>query len=252
MYCKPCKDSQDGCLQERWIYSVVGWVGCQQLCIAQCRSVFFFPHCLCTTCRPYPNSKNFHFVNKLTKYKCKTYLVKMSFICTRIKYHFHISDLALTFPLKQWFGATQKWPIYCRLRSVLKSPWILGEVLKKSLNFHASPWNVLEFSSPLNVVAWKVLFDAFWLSKTGCESSISCSRFYICYMHVVTWKLSLEGMLSLNRLSFDRNGIFNTIHPYWQFGSISFLLCGKTKRKLWSINQWITKVKASFKNTLSN
>ena len=36
----------------------------------------------------------------------------------------------------------------------LKSPWILGEVLETSLN----------------VAAWKVFFDAFWLSKIEYES----------------------------------------------------------------------------------
>ena len=41
-------------------------------------------------------------------------------------------------------------------RTFLKSPWILGEVLEKSLNFCASPWKVLEFSPTLNVVAWKI------------------------------------------------------------------------------------------------
>ena len=39
----------------------------------------------------------------------------------------------------------------------------------KPLNFYASPWKVLEFSSTLNVVARKVFFDAFWLSKTERE-----------------------------------------------------------------------------------
>ena len=48
-----------------------------------------------------------------------------------------------------------------RVHTVLKSPWILGEVAEKSLNFCASPWKVLEFSSSLNVVAWKVFFNAF-------------------------------------------------------------------------------------------
>ena len=60
--------------------------------------------------------------------------------------------------------------LYYRVCTVLKSPWILGEVLEKSLNFCASPWKVLEFSSTLNVVAWKVFFDAFWLSKTEYKS----------------------------------------------------------------------------------
>ena len=53
-----------------------------------------------------------------------------------------------------WFLVLQF--IICRARTVLKNPSILGEVL--------------EFSSTLNVVAWKVFFDAFWLSKTEYES----------------------------------------------------------------------------------
>ena len=59
---------------------------------------------------------------------------------------------------------------------VLKSPWILGEVLKKSLNSIFS-WKVLkclckslkspcnEFSSTLNVVDWKVLWMLFGCPK---------------------------------------------------------------------------------------
>ena len=35
--------------------------------------------------------------------------------------------------------------LYYRVCTVLKSPWILGEVLEKSLNFCASPWKVLKF-----------------------------------------------------------------------------------------------------------
>ena len=38
------------------------------------------------------------------------------------------------------------------------------------LNFRGSPLKVLEFSSALNVVAWKVFFYGFWLSKTEYES----------------------------------------------------------------------------------
>ena len=43
-----------------------------------------------------------------------------------------------------------------RFRTFLKSPWIFGRVLEKSLNFCASPWKVLQISSTLNVVAQKV------------------------------------------------------------------------------------------------
>ena len=61
----------------------------------------------------------------------------------------------------------------CRVCTVLKSPWILRRVLKKScnsiflersFNFRASPWKVLEFSSTY-VVARKVFFNAFCLSN---------------------------------------------------------------------------------------
>ena len=37
--------------------------------------------------RPFPSSKNPHFQNEA---KCTTFLVKMSFICIRMKNHFHI------------------------------------------------------------------------------------------------------------------------------------------------------------------
>ena len=54
--------------------------------------------------------------------------------------------------------------------------------LESSLNSRGSPWKVLKFlckslkspwfSSTLNVVAWKVSFDAFWLSKTKCSKFV--------------------------------------------------------------------------------
>ena len=43
---------------------------------------------------------------------------------------------------------------------------------EKSLNFCASPLKVLEFSSTLSEVPWKVFFDAFWLSKTEYKSFV--------------------------------------------------------------------------------
>ena len=42
-----------------------------------------------------------HFQNEV---KFKTFLVKMSFICMRIKHHFHISGFALSLALKQTWG----------------------------------------------------------------------------------------------------------------------------------------------------
>ena len=46
---------------------------------------------------PFPSSKNSHF---RTKAKFKTFLVKMKFICMRIKNHFHINGFTLSLALK--------------------------------------------------------------------------------------------------------------------------------------------------------
>ena len=52
--------------------------------------------------RPFPSSKNSHFLHEA---KCKTFVVKISFICMRIKNHFHINGS----PFR--LVATWKWPI---------------------------------------------------------------------------------------------------------------------------------------------
>ena len=53
--------------------------------------------------RPFPSSETSHFQNKA---KCKTFLAKMSFICMRIKIHFHSNGFVLIFALVQRLGAT--------------------------------------------------------------------------------------------------------------------------------------------------
>ena len=58
--------------------------------------------------RPFPSSKNFHFQNEA---KCKTFLLKMTFIFMTIKSHFYINGFALNLALKERLGATWKWPI---------------------------------------------------------------------------------------------------------------------------------------------
>ena len=58
--------------------------------------------------RPFPSSKNLHFQNEV---KCTTFLVKMSFICIRIKNHFHIKGWALHHFLIQKPRETWKWLI---------------------------------------------------------------------------------------------------------------------------------------------
>ena len=58
--------------------------------------------------RPLPSSKDPHFQNEA---RCTTFLVKMSFICMRMKNHFHLKGWALNLVLKQRPGGTRKWPI---------------------------------------------------------------------------------------------------------------------------------------------
>ena len=59
--------------------------------------------------RPLPSSKNSHFQNEA---KCKTFLAKMSFICTRMKKDYHINSFALSLALKLRLEVTRKGPIY--------------------------------------------------------------------------------------------------------------------------------------------
>ena len=65
-----------------------------------------------------------------------------------------LQDCDVRFPNATWF-----------IQDVKPRRWIFqaSHRLEKSLNFCASPWKVLEFSSTLNVVAWKEFFDAFRL-----------------------------------------------------------------------------------------
>ena len=54
------------------------------------------------------SSKNPRFQNET---RCTTFLVKMSFICMRMKNDFHIKGWATTLVLKQRSGGTRKWTI---------------------------------------------------------------------------------------------------------------------------------------------
>ena len=58
--------------------------------------------------RPFPISKHSHFQNEA---KCKTFVVKISFICVRVENHFYINGFALCLGMKQRLVATQKWRI---------------------------------------------------------------------------------------------------------------------------------------------
>ena len=58
--------------------------------------------------RPLPSTKNPYCQNEA---RCTTFLVKMSFICMRMKNDFHIKGWTPTLVLKQSPGGTRKWPI---------------------------------------------------------------------------------------------------------------------------------------------
>ena len=77
--------------------------------------------------RPLPSSKNPHFQNEA---KCTTFLVKMSFICMRMKNDFHIKGWAPTLVLKQRPGGTRKWTIAAKF-GLKVDLWIIScEFLK--------------------------------------------------------------------------------------------------------------------------
>ena len=88
--------------------------------------------------------------------------------------------------------------VYNRAHTVLKSPWNLEEVLEKSLNFCASTWKVLEFSSTLNVVAWREFFLLFGCARQNINHSsvnlmviyINCSMFYAIIKLSILFKAS--------------------------------------------------------------
>ena len=54
----------------------------------------------------FTRSRNSYFKNEA---KYKTFVVKMSFICMRIKNQFHITDF-ISLALKQRLKETRKWP----------------------------------------------------------------------------------------------------------------------------------------------
>ena len=75
-----------------------------------------------------PSPKNPHFQNEA---KCTTFLVKKSFICMRMKNHFHIKSCALNLVLIQRPWGTQKWPIVLP-RPLLQSQKSLRKLTRPS------------------------------------------------------------------------------------------------------------------------
>ena len=88
--------------------------------------------------------------------KCKTILVKMSFICVKVKNHFHISGFPINLALKQRLEATLKLfihvsPIFENFPFFTKITDVVGVLLTSSLTaFH---WfNFIEFSNYLQIL----------------------------------------------------------------------------------------------------
>ena len=65
--------------------------------------------------RQFQSGKNSHCQKEAT---CKMFLVKMRFICMRIKNDLHINGFTLTLALKQRLGATRKRPVV--LKAILR------------------------------------------------------------------------------------------------------------------------------------
>ena len=70
----------------------------------------------------FPRYKNSHFQNEAMY---KAFVVKMSFICMRMKNHFHINGLVLSLASKKRLWAARKWPMVSRYEnSINLSPFI--------------------------------------------------------------------------------------------------------------------------------
>ena len=107
--------------------------------------------------RPLPSSKNPPFQNEA---RCTTFLVKMSFICMRMKNGFHIKGWAPTLVLKQRPGGTRKWPINNSKGKVLMGP---EKTNFKSFKFHKmKKWNPThdDFTCVFSI---SVKFDIYFL-----------------------------------------------------------------------------------------
>ena len=73
--------------------------------------------------RPLPSSKNPHFQKEAT---CTTFLVKMSFICMRMRNHFHIEGWALHLALIQRPGGTPKTYCICTIKGSISNQQLLS------------------------------------------------------------------------------------------------------------------------------
>ena len=84
--------------------------------IAKWGVILLWPSIFQSFNRPLPSSKKPHFPNEA---KSSIFLVKMSFICMRMKNHFHIKEWALNHVLIQRHGGTRNWHIGLDVSSCL-------------------------------------------------------------------------------------------------------------------------------------
>ena len=91
--------------------------------------------------KPLPRSKNPYFQNEA---RCTIFLVKMSFICMRMKNDFHIKGWAPTLVLKQRPGGTRKWPFKVGGKRVERTFWSVCN--KRGIFKRREGWNMFEIS----------------------------------------------------------------------------------------------------------
>ena len=104
--------------------------------------------------RPLPSSKNPHFQNEA---RCTTFLVKMSFICMRMKNHFHIKGWAPTLVLKQRLGGTRKWPIVWLEVITVKPRFTNARLTRTPCNYRQFSLSLLKtFTFSLNSTRFRI------------------------------------------------------------------------------------------------
>ena len=131
------------------------------------------------TNRPFSSSKNSHLQSET---KCKTFLMKMSYICMRIKNHFHVNSFAPSLALKQRLVATLKWPI-----SLYKFPLRMSwENLIKARSIFSSViilYNFITFPPDCLLIllsenwCWSLL-GLKWLTKATCTPWVPILCFF--------------------------------------------------------------------------
>ena len=157
--------------------------------------------------RPLPSSKNPHFQNEAS---CSTFLVKMSFICMRMKNDLHIKGWAPKLVLKQRLGWTRKWPILKPVLDCASQKWMVQGGLGYSLWWPIThvqccvmceaSRNLTSFTLPLNRAPDAFLFSSqlkIWsfhvVVVQGRQRNVQKSE-----MHVQSFYFAKKNLLCLN------------------------------------------------------